>query len=269
VTSEYTPVFVGGSPRSGTTLLHSLLCTSPHANDYVGEATYLTHLMRGFRLGISNFGHTTYFFDGRIEFRDYHRALVRSVMDDHHRHLGEPEYLVLKDPLLTPEFPVVSLLVPDARFVVSVRDPRDVIASRIKVWHRQNPDAPSEPTDRDIRRWCRLYVQSYWWITQWPEERADDLLLVSYEDLVDPEGTKAQFARLEAFGLAGLDPEKMYGDKENIWGTSPWKTDLYGKGFQSSSVGRHEGELTRRQIRITEQNTSKVYSELTERLAAG
>ena len=52
--SSFQPVFVSGSPRSGTTLCHALICTSNEVNDYVPESSYLTGLLNNFIHGNSN-----------------------------------------------------------------------------------------------------------------------------------------------------------------------------------------------------------------------
>ncbi len=38
----FVPLFVGGAPRSGTTMLHGLICASRHCNHYIGESSYFT-----------------------------------------------------------------------------------------------------------------------------------------------------------------------------------------------------------------------------------
>src|SRR3546814_15733803 len=56
-----------------------------------------------------------------------------------HQRSGRPAALVLKSPELATYFPHAAVLLPAARFVISVRDPKDTIASMIEVGekHRQ------------------------------------------------------------------------------------------------------------------------------------
>src|SRR3546814_17740991 len=48
----------------------------------------------------------------------------------------QPEALVLKSPELSTYFPHAADLFPEARFVISVRDPKDTFASMIEVGER-------------------------------------------------------------------------------------------------------------------------------------
>ena len=63
-------IFVGGAPRSGTTVTHALLCTSDKANSYCPEISFVRPIVNGYAVGMQNWAiHTTAFFKNRDEFR--------------------------------------------------------------------------------------------------------------------------------------------------------------------------------------------------------
>ena len=120
---DWDQIFVLGAERSGTTVLHALLCTSDEVNPYVAECTYFSHLLRAFPPVWQYFDvHAHSYFGARSEFLEYHSNLLRMVLADTWRHLGCPRVMALKDPLLTRQVGVLAMLLPGSRFVVSVRD---------------------------------------------------------------------------------------------------------------------------------------------------
>ena len=131
-------VLVGGAPRSGTTVLHGLLCTSPKVNDFLEEASYLGFLLRSWTRGAVNWDrHTFDFHDNKSSFSDRIRSYVISELDHIWRHVGRPEVLALKDPTITPELPLIMQLLPEATIALSVRHPYAVVRSRQEVFERQ------------------------------------------------------------------------------------------------------------------------------------
>src|SRR3546814_5975830 len=67
---------------------------------------------------------------------DFTIELLDRLLQETHTRLGQPEALVLKSPELSTYFPHAADLFPEARFVISVRDPKDTIASMIEVGER-------------------------------------------------------------------------------------------------------------------------------------
>src|SRR3546814_20373507 len=67
---------------------------------------------------------------------DFTKELLDRLLRETHTRLGQPEALVLKSPELSTYFPHAADLFPEARFVISVRDPKDTIASMIEVGER-------------------------------------------------------------------------------------------------------------------------------------
>lgn len=47
-------VFVGGAPRSGTTVTHALLCTSRRTNTYCPEISYVTPILTAYGQGMAS-----------------------------------------------------------------------------------------------------------------------------------------------------------------------------------------------------------------------
>ncbi|MGA7780213.1 MAG: sulfotransferase [Paraburkholderia sp.] len=136
--SDFTPLFVVGAPRSGTTILHALVCASEKTNGYVNECCYSTELIKPFLTALGTFDtHTKALFDTREAFALHYWDILKSELALLWRKFGRPDVLALKDPMMTPLVPHLAKLVHGSKFVVPVRDPRAVISSRIEAAHKE------------------------------------------------------------------------------------------------------------------------------------
>src|SRR3546814_18127688 len=128
--------------RSGTTLLQQILCASPAANSFIHGCRYLVS-----QIGVyaQYAGPDRLFIDdylgGPQGLFDFTKDLLDRMLQKTHQRSGRPAALVLKSPELATSFPHAAVLLPAARFVISVRDPMDTTAPMIYVSekHRQPP----------------------------------------------------------------------------------------------------------------------------------
>lgn len=233
---EFDVVFVGGAPRSGTTLLHALICTGRRANDFIAECTYLTGLMAMHSDSVALFEtHGKYYFDNVEELDKFHAKTVETFIQRTWEHVGKPEILVLKSPILSYFFHTLARMIPSASFVVSVRNARDAVLSRVEVDCRIN----NAVTDQDIHRACLEYNQIYTNILE-HEHAFSRLMFVEYSRLVRG---GSEYDRVSAF------VDQIY--PEEVWRSSitdiqnhrdnEWATDLLGEGVSSASDERHRG----------------------------
>jgi hypothetical protein len=215
-------VFVGGAPRSGTTLVYSLMCTSRDINDYAGESSYLTALLKVYRVGLIKWEvHTQFLFPSRDAFREHMRSLVSTSLAHLYDHLGRPSVLALKDPLLTPVLPLVDeLLSGQARYVVVLRHPFDVVRSRQQVFERECPNERFGPDK--ARAIAREYADTYEGLDTL--YRSGRLYWVKYENLSDPAemGGLAAFLSVSGFSEAGLTVDDFEVN-------DPWYSPKYGR----------------------------------------
>ncbi|MEZ6062822.1 MAG: sulfotransferase [Planctomycetaceae bacterium] len=131
-------IFIGGSQRTGTSIMQQLLCQLPSTNPYVYEASYLRQLLECYCQARDNFSgnHASYFGDLQ-GLRSFNQGVVHAFLSYAQSRLGNCEHLLLKEPHLTLFWPDLFELVPEAIFIIMIRDPRDAIASMVEVGRKQ------------------------------------------------------------------------------------------------------------------------------------
>lgn len=237
----FQPIFVAGAPRTGTTLLHALICTSPDVNDYIAECSYLSALINPYTAALSTFDvHTKFYFDSTRDLRDFHASILETVLKRIWTRTFEPKILALKDPLLTDNLHVLADLIPDARFAVTVRDPRDATLSVVRGLRRMIPS--STDTER-LRLACDQYNRMYRAVLANKAMFGDRLIFVEYNSLV----RGGELEKLSAWEISGIRPEELWvsriTDLRGSGGDDPWWSPLYGKAMSTAGIGRYAGSL--------------------------
>ncbi len=242
--------FVVGAPRTGTTILHALICTDESVNDYIAECSYFTALLPPFALGWSNFDQHTYayFPGGRPEFGRYHSQLLRAVLRDTWEQVGQPKKLALKDPVLSRQMGNLAQLLPESKYVVSIRDARDAIASRVTVMRKGKPDAVV--SEQDVIRVCQEFNASYLPLLKAPDIFSGRALVVAYEGL----SRSGNLAPIETFMGITCRPDRVWqSELTDINGpanNNEWRTAQYGKPLNPDSIGSYASILTPQQVQI-------------------
>lgn len=241
---RFTPLFVAGAPRSGTTILHAIICASERTNGYITECSYFTAFLHPLLIGLNTFDvHTKHYFATRDALIQNHSAVLNNELSKIWVRTGRPEVLALKDPILTPLIPHLAEPLPQAKFVVSVRDPRATISSRIEVAKREAAD--STVTDDQVRRFCDEYVHMYGTVANHLEALGDRILIVDYRDVVH--GTA--FDKLTAFGVGKIDTNRIWSNTiadPKRPSSDVWATDLHGKMPSVASIDRYREHLDSR-----------------------
>lgn len=172
-------VFITGFARTGTTLMHGLLCMSEDLMPVTTECTYLSHLIEAYvQARLYWLGYTYDQFADQDQFRRFHRRVVGAYFAQLRTHFATDRRLVQKAPQqLGRSLPAVADLLPNARFIVMLRDPRAVLASDMERWRRVG-------LEKSVVEQAREYGKYYRLIAGQLPALAGRLALVRYESLV-------------------------------------------------------------------------------------
>jgi tetratricopeptide (TPR) repeat protein len=186
------PTFLLGFPRSGTTLLDTMLMGHPDVA-VMEERPAVTEV--GDTLG------------GFSRIADLDESEVRRAQSDYFEHagryveFGDETHLVDKSPLHLNSIPLIHRLFPNARFILALRHPADVVLSCFVNNFRLNPSMSNFVRLDTAAEFYDLSFQSW--------QRARDLLPINvhtvvYEELVA--NTEGELRRLSDFlGLRWRD----------------------------------------------------------------
>ena len=254
-------IFIGGSQRSGTTLLQLLLCQCDQVNPMIHEAHTLFHYVQAYRLGKNRFGSEGKdYFPSESAFLNFNRQWFKDFIHSVSGMYSDTQFLVLKNPHLTRYFVELSELSDDMLFIVIVRDPRDVIASLIQVGKRLNQQDYSSTgaqpyLTRDITRMSENLLSTYLPLfTEQARAMRARLRIIRYENLV--QNTPSVLQELGEFcglSLSSIDSAEVMNtgnfslDKRTDY-SKAWNSGNFGKAVDSSRIGRYKQELSQNEI---------------------
>jgi protein-tyrosine sulfotransferase len=239
------PIFIGGVPRSGTTLLRVIL--DSHPNIYCGTELRVVH-------ALANLWSATEEPQTAHTLRDYYGVdaeasrkvfanLILSFLTPAWLKSGKRR-IAEKTPSNLLAFKALRQLFPDSPLIHVIRDGRDVVASRLER-DRALPAQGIGPAELAATR-AQEWVDAM-------QLRADILadsrlaaayLEIRYESLVQtPQPTlEPVFAFVgEQFDMRVLDFHQV---ERNVAGTEEWSADAVRKSIFTSSIGRWREALS-------------------------
>ncbi len=269
-------LLVGGAMRSGTTIIHRALCQARNSNPYISESWFLNDLFGLYERGMSRFDMRLRDQLGDVEtFEDIIRSNVQRYLDEVSKKYDFPGVLILKHPELTRHFSVVGRIIPGIKFLVVVRDPRDVVASMQAVMRRQREQGVITRGNKQLQSigdLCRYYASYYEKIFAEAETFGNGLMFVRYEDVVtDPVKT---FVRIGAFSGATYEGDEMMkfdpGETQSKYlsrdermkdriSAAFW-SEMYTKDLSADTVGKYKQTLTPNEIREIEMTLGRIGS---------
>lgn len=265
--AEESVVFVGGCMRSGTTLVQRILCAGKGANRLLGECQYLTALLAAYRSGLQSFDlFVRDYFPTPAAFDSFNARILKTFLEEARRNLGDPRHLVFKNPELSFHFPDLAALVPKARFLLVIRDPRDTIASILEVArHHGEREVKSglAQMGRDMRQLSDFFLRYYQPSYAQPDRLAGRLITIRYEDLIaGPEESLGLLARftgieLDRNSLAPPGPQAMSTAWQSMEHDAQYSGAFWSENWKraitADSVGQHRRALTADEIAAIEE----------------
>lgn len=255
-------IFVGGAMRTGTSLLQNVLSSCPNANDMSVECQYLTDQLKlHVKWARQNERALTDFFGGKDGLKDFTRQLSLNFLKQTHIQQGSPENLILKHPEMTPFFSLLADLLPDARFVISVRDPKDIVASMLVVAAKQKElgrTSNMRQAGRDMARLTNLALSFYQNLNTMPKSDPLRHRFIRYEDLVrKSDQLVPQIAAFTGLDLSSYNPAAPWRYTRPRGTNKAFDTQIRGKGLQDSSVGNYRQHLSETEIFEVEKTAAR------------
>lgn len=242
------PIFIGGVPRSGTTLLRVVLDTHPRI--FCGTELRAVHAVANlFAAAQAHSGNVLRDSYGVSEqaLRDVFAELILSFFQPAWPASGKPR-VAEKTPSNVLAFPQLRALFPDSPLVHVIRDVRDVVASRLERDRASGGAALDTVTTARAR--AREWVETMQ-VGRWM--RADPARARAYHEVRYEELVQSPERALEPlFGFLGepFDPVVLQFHRvaRNVSGTEEWSADAVRREIFTSSIGRWRHSLSPAEI---------------------
>lgn len=236
-------VIIGGAQRSGTTLTQTLIANALPNAPLLPEAHIPHDLLRSWKRAKSQWTKTSQFYENKGDALHYFQSAMTMHLNDVAARYSAAEYLVLKDPNFVDALPEIVELIPAASILVCVRDPRDIVASFIKIGQR---DTERKQTTRYSRREisfiCRKINASYRAIIEC--DIPPSVSLVRYEDIVTyPADTLRRLANETGLPLNPYRADSLTWLEDEYRHQKTWQTELEGGPPTPRSVGSFRQSL--------------------------
>ena len=244
--------FVVGSMSSGGYLVYAILCSDPamnpvlHENHFVAMATSVYRQSRE-RVRLENGD----FFSDLRETQDFYSSWITSFLEATRSRYAPARHLAIKSFLLGPHCPQLHEILPSARFVISVRDPRDSVASMIEVGTRQQEKGGNNQFPRDVEKLASKVMSCYAsCLASRDSGFKEKILYVKYERLVtDPSPIIEGMQSWTGLDLSRFDPFKpwqrtKFDFERSKASNGSFITEPYGQAVTSKFVGRYRNTLS-------------------------
>ncbi|MGA8277489.1 MAG: sulfotransferase [Rhodanobacteraceae bacterium] len=183
--AERSPIFIVGFPRSGTTLLEQMLDAHPGLKA-MDERAFLQDVVAAMHERDLQYPEDLERLDPPTleQLRGVYWKCVNGVVD-----LAPGERLVDKNPLNILRLPMISRLFPQARIILALRHPCDVVLSN----YMQSFSAPAyQMMCSSLERLARGYVNAMNFWLRHADVLQPDAIDLRYEDLLDDVGAQTE-----------------------------------------------------------------------------
>lgn len=242
-------IFIAGGPRCGTTLMQGLLCKDDETIPMTKESTYFNFLMEAYQKGKFMWNnHTHSYFKDKMEYMGFNRFITDNYFRQVYS-LYPADVLVHKHPGMTKTFPDIMELYPDSLFIIMLRDPRDAIASYLKIKRDEG---------YGVDYFVNMFIGEFQQYMDFIKTKGHmpNTLYVRYEDLLL--NTEWQMEVLRDFTrlLLDFDPTKNGWESNRVGGE--YSTELDGKPIDASNIGRYKENLTEDELMYIQSRMNEI-----------
>ena len=254
-------IFVGGSPRAGTTALQLMLCQCAGTNPMIGEAEHFFGLFKLYDDVLGDFDIKTGHYMSRAELAAYHQGLALDYLETMRRKFGGGTRLVLKAAWWSQYLHHMAVMIENARFIVIVRDPLDIAASYMAAGKRNEAKTGQNNfPPQNLAKIARVISIQYAAMFNNKQKFGARIKAIKYENLVRGQVDLAALGDfLSLPDLPAVAAKTDNGKVDfNAEQGGHFFSELWGKELNPSRIGRHKDMLSSAEIAIVKEGTDSL-----------
>lgn len=243
-------IFIGGMPRSGTTLMQGIICNDNQTIQSTKECTYLRFLVEAYQKGKYMWDrHTHQYFSDKSEYASFNKQIINKYFSQLSKMIDiSNKEIVQKHPGIVNIIPDLIELYPDSRFIIMKRDIRDAISSYMKIKRNEG---------YNLKYFVDMYIGEFRTFNEWYKNiNVNNVLFVQYEELLT--NANKMMAILREFTGLSLDFDPMTEGWDYCRGTEEYTTELDGNPIDSDNIGNHKDLLAQEEIETIEKYKDNV-----------
>ncbi|MEJ7841886.1 MAG: glycosyltransferase [Rubrobacter sp.] len=268
--SEERLIWMFGSPRTGSTWLSRMMAELDNQERW--HEPYVGLLFGSFvyeRLQNSKLLGNASFIMGEPHRRVWLNSIRNFLLEGaraRYPNLRDDQYLVIKEPNGSVGAPLMLEATPTSRLIFLIRDPRDVVASRLDAfrkgsWSAQNHDFDdAEELNAFTKQLADEYLKVVSQVETAYEAHPGPKVLVRYEDL-RRDTVGALKGMYDALKITVDENRLEAAAAKHAWEQVPEGNKGPGKFYRKARPGSWEEDLSPEQVRIIEDATGAVLSE--------
>jgi hypothetical protein len=252
-------IIIGGAQRSGTTLFQTLMANALPQSPVLSEDHILCDIIAAYNRAKVNWHKTSIYYETRDDLYKYFSKIALLHIDNLIARYQGSEYFVLKDPSFSKYLNEISEILPDSNLFLCVRDPRDIVASYIKIGIRDKKNSENNQyADRNISFICKRINQAYNTILKY--KLPSRLIIVKYEDLViNTNALIRSLSKQAHLPLEIPDYNQMKWLDDHLRHTKTWITELERHSPSSENIGNYKMILSNQEKIQIEQECMLIF----------
>jgi len=250
-------IIIGGAERTGTTLAQTIVSNAFGKSPLLPEAHVLCDVIAAYKRAKVTWNKTMLFFETMDDLKVFFSRTIQNFLKCIHSRY-DTDLFVLKDPNFSKFFTEITELIPESLQILCVRDPRDIVASYMKIGERDKENnIRSRYSVRDVDYICGKINQFY--KNFFTDGFPSTLPIVKYEEIVvNPDSVLQMLSK--TFGLKFKMPNysEMTWLNEHSRHKKTWITELEGHPPTIKSIGDYKKKLSLSEIYKIERDCEHV-----------
>ena len=246
-------IYLVGSPRSGSTLVYNSLCSSKLFNPSLPENHLIPNFVKYFSQQLKrNTKEKNLIFDSDEDTLNYFRDCINLYFNKISKKHNVNK-LALKSILFSSEIDVMNILFPDIKYIMIMRDPRDIITSMLDISTKQITRGIVAQYPRNMKLLSDFINQKYKLLI---DKKKIDFIkkavhVIKYENFI------SDYKNILNELMIKLNLDYTFSKNHNYWDNSLnlnlseknlYKSNLWGKPISNQKIGNYKNILNTDEI---------------------